>query len=114
MAALTSTGVTYHDAWLSDGTSGRKLKVVEVTLTLSTQGGLTNNIPASLFGMTRIVDAWGFRTTSSVKVDFGPNYSATLNGTLLVAYDQTNTTDASRTAPADVTATVRGFIKGYE
>lgn len=114
MAALTSSGVSLHDAYKTGGTNGRRFKVVEVTLTLSSQGGLTNNIPASLFGLTRITRAWGFRSTSSVRMDFGPNLSASLVGTLLVAYNNNQATDANRNDPADVTATVRGFIEGYE
>lgn len=114
MAALTSSGVTIHDSWKGGGTSGRKFKFVDVTLALSTQGGLTNNIPATLFGLTKILGADGFRTTSSVKLDFGPNLTTALVGTLLVAYAATNSTDANRNDPADVTATVRGIVWGYE
>lgn len=117
MAALTQSGVVINDAFKQGGTSGRKFKVLDVTLTLSSQGGLTNNIPASLFGLRRIIQAYGFRTTASVRAEFGPNLnSATppLNGTLLVAYDNTNATDANRDNPADLTGTFRGFIEGYE
>lgn len=114
MAALTSTGVTQHDFWYVGGPKPKAIKVVDVTLTLSSQGGLTNNIPATLFGMRRILYATGFRDTSSLKLDFGPNLTSTLNGTLLVAYNAENATDASRNDPADVTATVRGLVFGYE
>src|SRR5687768_6589489 len=107
MAALTASGVTIHEVFKEGGTSNRKFKTVDVTLALSSQGGLTNNIPASLFGMTRIIEAKGFRDTSSVAQFFGPNLSASLNGTLLVAY-----TVETNGNPADVTATVRGFITG--
>lgn len=115
MAALTSTGVELHDYWYEVGTgTGANVKVVDVTLTLSSQGGLTNNIPASLFGMSRILKAEGFRDTSSVRREFGPNLSSTLVGTLLVAYDNTNATDAQRENPADITATVRGLVYGID
>lgn len=107
MAALTSTGVTINDAWYTP--SKPKLKTVDVTLVLSSQGGLTNNIPASLFGLTRIVRADSFRTTSSVACTFGPNLTSSLNGSLLVAYAvETNGN------PADVTGTFRGNVTGYE
>lgn len=114
MAALTSTGVTIHDAWKEGGTTGRKFKAVDVTLVLSSQGGLTNNIPASLFGMSTIVDARGFRTTSSVRASFGPSLSSTEVGDYLVAYANTDATDATRNNPADISATVRGIVIGYE
>lgn len=114
MGALASSGVTVHDVWKGGGTSGRKYKYLDVTLTLSTQGGLTNNIPASLFGLTKIVGTEGFRTTSSVRGELGPNLSTTLNGTLLAYYDSTAATDADRNNPVDVTATVRGIVYGLE
>lgn len=113
MAALTASGVTIHDHWYEGGPKPRQMKVVDVTLALSSQGGLTNNIPASLFGMTRIIKAEGFRTASSVLVDLGPNLTSSLNGTLLVAYARTNATDADRNNPADITATCRGLVYGY-
>lgn len=107
MAALTYTGVTINDAWLNFGHP--KTKTVDVTLVLSSQGGLTNNIPASLFGMSRILSATGFRTTSSVAVTFGPNLTSSLVGTLLVAY-----TVETNGNPADLSVTVRGLVTGYE
>ena len=107
MAALTSSGVTIHDAGYLAGHP--KVKWADVTLVLSSQGGLTNNIPASLFGMTRILWAGQFRDTSSVARTFGPNYSTTAVGTLLVAY-----TVETNGNPADVSVTVRGTVFGYE
>ena len=109
MAALTSAGVTINDWWYEGGMVGEKRKVVDVTLVLSTQGGLTNNIPASLFGLTKITHAYHFRDTSSVARHFGPNLSSTLNGSLLVAY-----TVETNGNPADVSVTVRGYVAGIE
>lgn len=109
MAALTSAGVTVNNWWYEGGFVQGKRKVVDVTLVLSSQGGLTNNIPASLFGLTTITDATSFRDTSSVRYAFGPNLSTTLNGTLLVAY-----TVETNGNPADQTATVRGLVYGIE
>lgn len=109
MAALTSAGVTINDYTYGGARVGSRRKVVDVTLVLSSQGGLTNNIPASLFGLTQITRAFSFRDTSSVAVTFGPNLSSTLNGTLLVAYAvETNG------SPADISATVRGYVEGIE
>lgn len=109
MAALTSAGVTLHDFWYTGNHVGSKRKVCDVTLVLSSQGGLTNNIPASLFGIRKITDARGFRDTSSVKKTFGPNLSTTLDGTLLVAYaTETNGN------PADATGTFRGLVEGID
>lgn len=109
MAVLTSTGVTLNDFWYEGNRVGTKRKVCDVTLVLSSQGGLTNNIPASLFGMTQITNAYGFRDTSSVRYNFGPNLSSTLNGTLLVA-----ATVETNGNPADISVTVRGYVVGIE
>ncbi len=109
MGALTSSGVTINDIWYENAEVHSKRKAVDVTLVLSSQGGLSNNIPASLFGLTRITHARSFRDTSSVAVTFGPNLSSTLDGTLLVAYAvETNG------SPADISATVRGTVVGVE
>lgn len=109
MAALTSTEVTINDFWYTGNYVGSKRKVCDVTLVLSSQGGLTNNIPASLFGIRKITDARSFRDTSSVKKTFGPNRTSTLDGTLLVAYAV-----ETSGSPADATGTYRGLVEGTE
>ena len=109
MAALTSAGVTINDWWYDNSHVGSKRKTLDVTLVLSSQGGLTNNIPASLFGLTRITAASGFRDTSSVARTFGPSLSSTVAGALLVAY-----TVETNGNPADVSVTVRGLVSGIE
>ena len=114
MSALTSSGVTINDIYMEGDFVNSKRKVLNVTLVLSSQGGLTNNIPASLFGLSAITEARGFRTSSSVKYDAGPSYDGTTAGAYLVFYDATNATDASRNNPADITATVRGTVIGIE
>ena len=113
MAAMTTadigTNIVINDFWYEGERPNAKRKVVDVTLILSSQGGLTNNIPVSLLGFARITDAWGFRDTSSVSVHAGPNLSSTLNGTLLVFY-----TIETNGNPADKSATYRGFVRGIE
>lgn len=105
MAALTSAGVTVNGFYYTGDRPGSKKKVVNVTLVLSSQGGLTNNIPASLFGLSKITDATNFRTSASVLSVAGPSS----DGTLLVFY--TINTNGN---PADQTATVSGYITGDE
>src|SRR5688572_3192765 len=104
MAALTDqTKITRNEVWKTGGTSGRRLKAIDVNLELSSQGGLTNSIAASLFGLSTIEEASGFRDSSSVAVAAGPSYDRTK----LVFYAvETNGN------PADVTGTFRGIIKG--
>lgn len=114
MAALTSTGVTNNGYYYDGSRVSSKHKVVDVTLVLSSQGGLTNNIPASLFGLTKITKAFSFRDASSNLYLAGPSWDGTTTGLYLVFYAVTNATDASRNAPADITATVRGKVVGIE
>jgi hypothetical protein len=115
MAAMTTadigTNIVINDFWYEGEKPGSKQKVVDVTLILNSQGGLTNNIPASLLGFQKITQAWGFRDASSVARTFGPNLSSSLNGTLLVAY-----TVETNGSPADVGSptTFRGYVKGVE
>lgn len=103
MAALTSSGVTVNDSWNESGNNNRKFRAKDVTLVLSSQGGLTNNIPASLFGMTKISSARAFRDSSSVAVYAGPSY----DGSYLVFY-----TIETNGNPADKSATYRGVVVG--
>lgn len=103
MADLTSSGITVHDVWKEGGTSGRKFLAKDVTLVLSSQGGLTNKIPKALFGMTKIVGARSFRDADSVAVTAGPSY----DGANLVFY-----TVETNGNPADKTATYRGIVVG--
>lgn len=64
--------------------------------------------------MTRIVEARGFRNTSSVRVEFGPSLTSSVVGQYLVGYDNTQATDADRNNPADLTGTFRGYVVGIE
>jgi hypothetical protein len=105
MAALTSAGITVHDVWREGGTNSRRFLVKEVTLVLSSQGGLTNNIPATLFGMRKIKYALGFRDTSNdTRYDMIPDKS----GSYLVS----TTPDAG--SVADVSATIKGIVVGTD
>jgi hypothetical protein len=103
MAALTKAGVTIHDSWNEGGRNNRKYRAHDVTLVLSSQGGLTNNIPAGLFGFTKVKDARGFRDSSSVAVTAGPSFDEAY----LVFY-----TVETNGNPADKTGTYRGIVVG--
>lgn len=104
MAALTSAGVTINEVWYT-GDLQRQLKALDVNLVLSSQGGLTNSVAASLFGLTTIEECTLFRDASSVVVGAAPSYDRSK----LVFYAlETNG------SPADVSVTVRGIVKGKE
>lgn len=105
MAALDASGVTFNEIWKDGRTNSRYIKVLDVTLVLSSQGGLTNNIPAALFGLSKITGSRGFRDSSSVFVGTAPSF----DGALLVFY-----TLETNGSPADKTATYRGIVEGLE
>ena len=105
MAALTASGVTINDIWKGGGVSGRKYKYLDVTLVLSSQGGLTNYVGKDLFGLQTIEGSEGFRDSSSVSVGTGPSDDKTK----LVFY-----TLETNGSPADKSATYRGIVWGLE
>ncbi len=102
MAALTKAGVTIEDFWTEGATNGKYFKGVRAKLVLSSQGGATNNIPASLFGMKKITEVYPGAKDDSTRQEFFPSY----DGTLLIA----NT--AGSYAAADITGTFRVTIVG--
>jgi len=105
MAALTDlTKITRNEVW-QEQPGQRALKCLDVNIELSSQGGLTNYVAASLFGLQTIEEVYAFRTSASVLVGAAPSYDRTK----LVFYAlETNGN------PADVSVTVRGIIKGKE
>ena len=110
MPALTASGVTVLKSWEEATKSGKVInRVVEALLVLSSQGGATNNIPASLFGLRYIREADGGIASDNKAFLVQPSY----NGTLLLTYDLNQATDASRNTAADITATIRVTVKGY-
>lgn len=72
MANLAQSAVTSNEVWY-DGRN-RKLKFVDATLVLTGQGGLTNLIPASLFGMSKIVDVQSARDSNNNPVTARASY----------------------------------------
>jgi hypothetical protein len=109
MAALTSSGVTFNRIWYEGDRNSREVqKCVDVTLVLSTQGGATNNIPASILGLSLIYE--GGIAVSSAELVFltGPSYAQTL----LQVYNIEVSTDANRADPVDITGTIRVIVRG--
>ena len=110
MGAVAASAVTINEVWYSTYT-GRQLKFVDATIVLSTQGGLTNSIAASLFGLYRFRRTEpGVDSAGSLIYPTAPSYDRTL----LCIYDLTNATDATRATPADITKTIRVIVAGTE
>lgn len=111
MANLDSTGVTVNEVWTEGGTNGRRVTCMDVSLVVTGQGGTTNLIPASAFGLNYITQCSNFVVSTDASIYVGcPNNART--AVLLANLAQA--TDANRDDPADVTSvTLRGTIKGY-
>jgi hypothetical protein len=103
MGALASTAVTRNTFYKVDGASSRQHKVSVATLVLTGQGGLTNNIPAALFGLTKVLYVKQCTDTASNQILAGPSYDGKY-----VVLAATNGT------PNDYTATVRITVVGNE
>lgn len=77
MANLAQSAVTINE-WYYDGARvGSKRKVIDATLVLTGQGGGTNLIAASLFGLTTIDRVEGFRDSNGVAYVATPSYDGT-------------------------------------
>lgn len=104
MPAITSASVTVNDTWKEGGTNGRRFLAKDVTLALVSQGGLTNSIAASMFGMSKIDYVRAARDSNSALVGAAPSY----DGSLLVF-----ATVETAGTPADQTGTFRLIVAGH-
>jgi hypothetical protein len=103
MGAFAGT-VTINRAYHYGGSSTKKVRRYNVTLTLSTQGGATNSIPASAFTLTKIEGASSaVYSDNSAVVPLAPSADGTL---LLVGGGASN-------APQDISATITFEVWGY-
>ena len=106
MANLTKAAVNVKDVWYSVGT-GLNQKNVDAILTLTGQGSSDNLIPASLFGMSKITEVRGARTSDGKFIFGTPDYTG----------DNLLLTDVSAevaNTPVDITGTVRLVVVGKE
>lgn len=111
MAALLQSAVTINNIYYEGAEVGSKRKVLDVTLVMVTAGTIANPINASLFGLTYIDKAWGWRDSDSAIQLAGPSW----DNTKLCLYDIEAATDAARKDPADFNSiTIRGWIAGRE
>lgn len=104
MAILAMSSITVNDTWKEGGTNGRRFLVKDVTLALAGQGGLTNTIAASLFGMSKIDYVRAARDSVSALIGAGPSYDGSY---LVFANVETNGT------PTDQTGTFRLHVAGH-
>lgn len=99
MAALASTAVVVNRWFYTNARTGSRQKAVNVTLTLTGQGGATNKIPASVLNLTTVENATPFVKSDNSDVQVA---SAATDGTFLLL----------GTTPGDVTGTYSGTVYG--
>lgn len=113
--AAVATAQTILNSWVEYGPDKysnprpgavRRITAYQVQLVLSTQGGATNNIPASVIGnlVTVLAASPGVYSDNSKIVPMAPSADGTL---LLVGGGSSN-------APQDISATVNCTVWGYE
>lgn len=112
MAAYTGTP-TVQGLWEEGDRNGKRIRVRRrLTLTLSTQGGATNVIPATTLGIA----AGQLQLCECVSFTDGGAQIRTLwlftDGTNMYVGDPTQATDANRSIPADVTGTLVCEVAG--
>lgn len=77
MSNLTASAVTTNDWYYGNARTASKRKVVDATLVLTGQGGATNQILASLFGLKSIDAVWLFVDSTGVAYLAAPSYDKT-------------------------------------
>jgi len=110
MASLSNANVTIGENWTEGGTNGKRLKCLMVSWTGVTCGGTVNTIPASAFGLNKII------SVSPILTSENKLYPTATNGSLIFVYDLTTATDANRATPVDLdtsSITANCLVKGY-
>ena len=104
MANLPASAVTFLESWV-EHFPGKAVKRRRVTVTLSTQGGTTNTIPASLFDLSVITGCSSLTASdNSLVITAAPSYDGSI---LLLKAAGTN-------VPADyASGTYLMTIEGY-
>jgi hypothetical protein len=109
MAVTLASAVKIIDSWTEGQPNGKYHRCFRVQLTLATQGGATNNVPASIFGgpnggLTHVYESSSAVYSDNSKiVPTAPSYDYTM---LLIGGGASN-------APQDITATVYVTVKGW-
>lgn len=105
MPNLAATAVNVLEAWTEGGTNGRRNVAKRVTLTLTGQGGLTNQITAEALGLQKLLDSGNAVDSTQEQVYVGV---VSVDGSFLILVPAMQTAQA----PGDVTDTVTLTVKG--
>jgi len=93
---------TIEEIWSQGNPNGRKFKCVKALIVLSTQGGTSGDIPASLFGLSKIFEVENPVGSDDKSYMIGPSY----DGSQIYSYT------ALSGAPANISGTIRLIVKG--
>ena len=90
-------------------TTSPQLKILQLTIVLSSQGGATNYIAADQLGFQKILRSdMAQKSDDALALHTCPSYA----GSKLFFYNPAQATDATRDDPADVTGTFRVVVEG--
>lgn len=106
MANLAASAVTINASYNTGEFFGARQRYVNATCVLTGQGGATNKIPASVFGLSKIRTVLLCVGSDNVIYVAAPLYDESGVGISLV--------NGASGAPADLTATVRLVVTGNE
>lgn len=111
MADLAASAVTILDKWVIPGPYGKQLVALRAKATLLTMGSTTNKVPASVFGLTRVVMVQVAESTATAE----NRYIATpsQDGVNILFSDLETVSDVDRGAAADNSGTFNFFMFGY-
>jgi hypothetical protein len=105
MAVVAQSAVTILRAWSDGGLALKDRKCVKARIVLVAQGGATNNIPASVFGMTVIEEIMGTDYSTGGKAEM----SVSQDGSK--AY--LNKVSGADLQPTDISDTIQVIAKGF-
>lgn len=114
MSAVASSDVTFVDGWESgDRQSKLRHKVRICDVVFAANGGTANDVPASLFGMTKITEAYCIRAVDGSAALSWVAVMVEADDEGILLGDPEDSTDATRGNAADYTGTVRLKVCGY-
>ena len=110
MADLAKSAVVIRDSWWEGGAPlTKKTKVLKCTVTTASMGTTTNKLLATAFGLTEIRETTPWQKDDNT---IGTMAIPSYDGSMVLLYDLSNATDATRDAPVDLTGVFRCIIKG--
>lgn len=114
MAAVASTDVTYVSGYeLGDRNDKFVAKIKRYSIVFAANGGTADDVPASLFGYTKILYARVIRAVDGSSNLSWVNLVVEADDAGILVIDPETATDANRGNPTNYTGTVVAEIAGY-